>query len=235
MHQRLEIPVGKDVIAARVYYPPSGGAHPALFFFNGKGGTKDRFYSLGSRFVDKGYVSVCFDFRGRGESATDGVPPLSWQGQDAKAVAVRFLSLPHVDPQRLSIVATSMGMFATLTLLDTYPFERLFLFEPSIFTESLTTVPYLDIDASTIMTALQKDGGIYDIDALRRYRGEVYFFIHENSTYYSEMNQIFSFYSRLFVQAKNIQKIVIPHIGHAIFKTEHGRELAYTELAKILA
>jgi len=76
MREKVRIKIGKDDLAGVLYYPDKREKYPAVIFFNGKGGTKERLFDICQHLLSNGYASFCFDFRGRGESVTKDVPPM---------------------------------------------------------------------------------------------------------------------------------------------------------------
>lgn len=124
MQTFLEIPVGRQKLAACLHRPEVGrGAPPAPLVICCHGLTGNRvgacfrMVSLGRRLAAENIACLRFDFRGCGES--DGrfqdlsIPTLR---EDLRAVVAAVPTFPGCDPARIGIVGSSFGaLTASLT------------------------------------------------------------------------------------------------------------------------
>jgi pimeloyl-ACP methyl ester carboxylesterase len=121
MQKFLEIPVGRDRLAASLHWPeqdPSGFGAPVAICCHGLTGTRIgscfRFVTLARRLLAENIACLRFDFRGCGES--DGefqdlcVPTLV---EDLRAAISAVGELPNCNANRIGIVASSFGAFTT--------------------------------------------------------------------------------------------------------------------------
>lgn len=119
MQTFLEIPVGREKLAACLHQPEPGRsttAAPVVVCCHGLTGSRVgacfRMVSLGRRLAEENIACLRFDFRGCGES--DGrfedtcVPTLV---EDLRAAVAAVDRLPGCDPTRIGIVGSSFGAF----------------------------------------------------------------------------------------------------------------------------
>lgn len=136
LQQYLEIPVGRERIAASLHVPPPGrsaSAAPVVVCAHGLTGTRVgsccRSVTLARRLVEMNVACLRFDFRGCGESEGlfQDVTP-SRLVEDLQA-AVRSLDrAPGCDPTRIAIVASSYGAYTTALSVETLSAVRAFVF-----------------------------------------------------------------------------------------------------------
>ena len=121
MQTFLEIPVGKQKIAACLHRPEPGKhavAAPVVVCVHGLTGTRVgscyRFVSLARRLISENIACLRFDARGCGESEGDFIN-VTAAGllKDLLAVIETIDHLPGCDPTRLGIVGSSFGAFTT--------------------------------------------------------------------------------------------------------------------------
>ncbi|MCG8406370.1 MAG: alpha/beta fold hydrolase [Phycisphaerales bacterium] len=126
MQSYLEIPVGREKLAACLHTPPPERltmAAPVVVCCHGLTGTRIgtsyRFVTLARRLAEQNMACLRFDFRGCGES--DGqfqdltVRRLT---EDLKAAVAALDHAPRCDPTRIGIVASSFGAFTTSLVSD---------------------------------------------------------------------------------------------------------------------
>jgi pimeloyl-ACP methyl ester carboxylesterase len=119
MQSFLEIPVGRQKIAACLHRPEPGKhavAAPVVVCIHGLTGTRVgscyRFVSLARRLVKENIACLRFDARGCGESDGDFLNvTAATLLQDLIAVIETVDHLPGCDPTRLAIVGSSFGAF----------------------------------------------------------------------------------------------------------------------------
>jgi pimeloyl-ACP methyl ester carboxylesterase len=136
MQTFLEIPVGRQRLAASLHWPErdhSAMGAPVAICCHGLTGTRIgscyRFVTLARQLVAENIACLRFDFRGCGES--DGefqdlcVPSLV---EDFRAVIAAVDGLPGCDPTRIGIVASSFGAFTASHMAAEIPALRCLVF-----------------------------------------------------------------------------------------------------------
>ena len=237
MKKKIRIKVEKEEIVGTLFTPPPSHAHPVIIFLNGRGGIKERYYPVAEHFLGKGYVSFCFDFRGKGESITKKIPPMKHQLEDFKAVVNYIKSMKQVKSDKLIIVATSMGAYVALSLSNTWGnlIKKMVLFEPSLFNKSAEDVPFMNLSVEDVVKALdnhpEKSRSVKNVS---KYTGELYLVIQGDTEYYEGGKAVNEIYYSYAEKATVRKKMEIPDIDHNIFKTKKGTEKAIELLDKIL-
>ncbi|MCH7951767.1 alpha/beta fold hydrolase [Patescibacteria group bacterium] len=234
--ERIEIPINNEKIIGALFYPDKQKQHKVVVFLNGQGGVKERFYLMAEALVNLGYASFAFDFRGRGESASKIVPPLSYQIEDAKKVLDYVVSLPFVNPNDITLIATSMGGYVAASVASDHPgIKKIFLFEPTLLLVKEEDKPYLEITADDVELALKGDvNKMRPIQEIRKFKGELYLILHEKSSYRELMESIIPIFYKNAVKAKKKKKCTLKGARHALFKTHEGRLKATEFVEKLL-
>ena len=149
--EKISVEVDGDVIAGALFFPDKNEVYKVVFLMNGKGGLKERYYSIAKELVKLGYIACCFDFRGRGESQVGTIPPFGNQIDDAKAVVDYVASLSFVNQKDIVLVGTSMGGYVSASLANyKNGIKKIILLEPSILLPKDEQTPYLNIFAEDI-------------------------------------------------------------------------------------
>lgn len=234
--ERVEIPIDNGKIVGSLFYPDKQQKHKAAIFFNGKGGVKERFYSMAEVLVNLGYASFAFDFRGRGESLTKIIPPLSFQIEDAKKVLDYVTSLSFINPNDITLVATSMGGYVAASVANVHPgIKKILLFEPTLLLIKEEATTYLEITADDVELALKGDvNKMRPIREIRDFKGELYLILHEKSSYRELMESIIPIFYDNAIKAKRKKRFTLKGARHALFKTQEGRLKAIEFVEKLL-
>jgi uncharacterized protein len=136
LQQYLEIPVGREHLAASLHVPPLGrtkAASPVVVCVHGLTGTRVgsccRSVALARRLVELNIACLRFDFRGCGESEGrfEDVTPARLT-EDLKAAVASLDHAAGCDPTRIAIVASSYGAYTTALAIDALPAIRSFVF-----------------------------------------------------------------------------------------------------------
>ena len=101
-------------LAAVMYVPDDyqpGQKRPGIVFCHGYGGTKEiELPMLGYRFMEAGYVSLAFDYRGSGESEGERWRLMMTEQVIDSRNAITFLeNQPEVDPDKIGLFGTGCG------------------------------------------------------------------------------------------------------------------------------
>ncbi len=231
MREKVILQINGDILSGVLYFPDKKSRYKAIVFFNGSGGTKERFFSIAEAFKRKGYVSFCFDFRGRGESQTDEIPPLGFQLEDAKKVIDYVINLPFVDKNEITLVATSMGGYIAASVVNSFQgITRLVLIAPSIYSLGEERKRYTDRK----MISFKKESilGSRAIKEIVKFKGELFVvFLGKDKSIPNWMTQA---YLDNASSVKRKVKLIIKDAEHAIFRSESGREKVKKLLKKIL-
>jgi len=165
--QRFEFSVGNETISAIKYYNKSK-SEPSIIFLHGGGkANKERITYLAKELSDNGMSSLTFDFSGHGESTDNSISSLSKRVEQAK-FALNFLDKPNT---KIKIIASSMGAFIALRLLDNVNIDSLILFSPALYSDECIDKP-LDENWKNFT----KDGYLNatrTLDCLSEYRGKL--------------------------------------------------------------
>ena len=88
---------------------PRTSPRPTVLLLSGYGGSKAGMLRQANLLHERGYNTLLFDFRNRGESEGDAVT-LGYYEQDEALAALAYLkTLPEVDPKRIGVLGASMG------------------------------------------------------------------------------------------------------------------------------
>jgi fermentation-respiration switch protein FrsA (DUF1100 family) len=103
-----------DRIAADLFLPADASAEhpvPGVVLCTGFGGTrKDHIPNFAKRFAEAGFASLCFDFRGFGDSeGPEGKLVGREHVVDARNSVTYLETVPEIDPERIAIWGTSYG------------------------------------------------------------------------------------------------------------------------------
>lgn len=236
MKEKVRIKINGEEIVGTMFLPDKKKKHKTVVFLNGKGGTKERFYLLAKDYLEKDYVSFCFDFRGRGESLTKTVPPLGSQLKDAKVVLDYLATLPFVDKRNIILVGTSMGGYVALSIPNYKPgIKKLIILEPAYFLPDMENKPYLDITDRDVEEAIEGGmGKARSMKEIGKFAGELYLVIHEKSGHFELMEKVIDIYYNSAVNAKIRKKMEIKGAPHAIFRTPGNQNRARKFIKKLL-
>lgn len=100
--------VGDLLIPSSPYKPP----FPAICYLHGFPGDQDKISGIGLNLVKRGYVYLCFDFRGHRESVSPNFKgPFSFKGEitDCRNAINYLTELAFVDKNRIGLYGESMG------------------------------------------------------------------------------------------------------------------------------
>ena len=88
---------------------PRTSPRPTVLLLSGYGGSKAGMLRQANLLHERGYNTLLFDFRNRGESEGDAVT-LGYYEQDEALAALAYLKTrPEVDPKRIGVLGASMG------------------------------------------------------------------------------------------------------------------------------
>jgi alpha-beta hydrolase superfamily lysophospholipase len=225
--EKFTISVGKDKLVGRVYFT-SKDSNKLILFLNGSGGTKERFNEICAHFSAKGFVCVCFDFRGRGESVTKKVPKLKAQTKDMEEI-INYLEKFN-DLEEIVIVATSMGAYAATCVCNfDKKIKRLILIAPAIYPKNADNLPYTKVSAKQVVrNDLESSTAIGEI---KKFIGElVVVSLSRDDTI---MNWIPEAYLNNAEKASRKKEYEIDS-SHAIFRSAEGKRKVVKMLDKIL-
>ncbi len=114
-----EVPVtirneGQQIVGMLHQPENAAGRVPAVLFFHGFTGNMQEphriFVQTARRLAQQGVLSLRFDFRGSGDSEGDFVDvTISSEVSDAHAALAFLRARPEVDPERIGLVAMSLG------------------------------------------------------------------------------------------------------------------------------
>jgi dienelactone hydrolase len=235
--EKISVKVDGNVIIGVLFFPNKNRRHKVVFLMNGQGGVKERYYLIAKGLVSLGYVVCCFDFRGRGESQVEAVPPFGNQIDDAKSVVDYVTSLSFVNQKEIALVGTSMGGYVSASLANYKDgIKKIILLEPSILLPEDEKLPYLDISAEDVRRAVKSKS----VDAARplkdiaKYKGSLYLTIHEDSSYFEIMELTLDLFTGHAKSARKVKTIRIKDAPHAILKKVKHRKMVLDELKKFL-
>ena len=106
-------PTPSDAVAAGFIQQdgsqPRTSPRPTVLLLSGYGGSKAGMLRQANLLHERGYNTLLFDFRNRGESEGDAVT-LGYYEQDEALAALAYLrTRPEVDPKRIGVLGASMG------------------------------------------------------------------------------------------------------------------------------
>jgi pimeloyl-ACP methyl ester carboxylesterase len=105
-------------IAAQAHWPDNAAQAPGLIVLHGFGSCKENHAALAAEAASRGWVAVCFDFRGHG--ASDGCLD-SHTIHDVGAALAWLRAQPGVDPARIAVRGSSMGGYFAIHALRRWP------------------------------------------------------------------------------------------------------------------
>lgn len=144
LHLRVAIPNGH--LSTIIVRPKEGKSLPAIIFANGSGGLKESFQTIQYFFAAKGFYSISFDFRGRGDSSGQPLEnSLRDQQYDLKHIFSFITYRQPIIPQEISLFGTSMGAFAAASVSDELPLKNLILSAPAIYLPEHEQIPQKDL------------------------------------------------------------------------------------------
>lgn len=140
----------------------------------GRGGTGQRFLSIAEQLSLKGIAFTMFDFRGRGASFYDGIPPLRVQAEDLQLV-VDFALSKVESSTPLSLVCTSMGAFSTsLVCSKCKRIDKVIFVAPALYPNQSEDTPYQDMRIEELRTASDQElSDTPTLCAIRKFKGSV--------------------------------------------------------------
>jgi esterase/lipase len=230
MREKVKLRINSDTLAGVLFFLNKKAKHKTVVFLNGSGGTKERFFEIAKSLTKEGYASFCFDFRGRGESQTKEIPPLSFQLKDAQKTINHITSLPFVDPKDITLIATSMGGYIASCIANIHPeIKRIILIAPALFLPKWEKKKYTE---TTVRDFKKKFiSQTRAIKEIKKFKGELFvIFLSRDKTIPDWICQA---YLDNGISAKKKIKIEIDS-EHAIFRTKPGQQKAKKLLEKIL-
>jgi fermentation-respiration switch protein FrsA (DUF1100 family) len=105
-----------------------GAAVATVVVFNGNAGNRGDRYHIAAEFVDAGYNTVLFDYRGYG--GNPGRPSEAGLVADGRAVVTHIGGRPDVDTERIVYFGESLGTGVAVAVADTLPPAVLVLRSP---------------------------------------------------------------------------------------------------------
>ena len=157
IHQHVNIQDGH--LASTIIKPQQAQRLPAIIFLTGSGGIKERFQDIQYYFSAKGFYTLAFDFRGRGDSSGQpGQNTLRHQQFDVKHILSFLTHRQPIDPSDITLFGTSMGAFVAASIADEIPIKNLILSAPALYLPKHEQLPQsaLDHKAKTIASQNQK-------------------------------------------------------------------------------
>lgn len=139
MLNTIKIPFGKHTLVGDIM-TQSTNIVRELLILHGGGPTSCRqsFQQTRKQFIEYGVSTVCFDFIGHGDTGGD-LRSSSLKARTEQACCiiekVRFT-------QSLSIMATSMGAYTAIKLLEHYDVSTLILVVPAIYNKNAYEIPF---------------------------------------------------------------------------------------------
>jgi alpha-beta hydrolase superfamily lysophospholipase len=113
--ERVELPYNGKMIQALLHLPPArkpGEKVPCVMYIPGMDGVKEDNPATGDPFIEKGFAVLAIDGPGQGETRERGIKCTAGNYADAGNLACDYLvSRPDIDPERLGIMASSMGSY----------------------------------------------------------------------------------------------------------------------------
>lgn len=227
--EKFTISIKNNILVGRIFVQENKNPSKTIIFLNGSGGTKERFYGLCEFFSEKGYICVCFDFRGRGESATLKTPKAKEQITDATKVIV-YLLKRFKKLKEINLVATSMSAHVASCICNyKKKIKKLVLIAPAAYTYDMENKPYTEIFTKDLKRSeIEKSKSILEI---RKFKGYLYLVsLNRDTTIPNWMIKAY------FDNAKKtkLKKELGIDFRHSIFRYEDGREKSLKLLDKIL-
>lgn len=218
--KKITLKIGGESLVGKLFLPSNSSPKNAMIFLNGSGGLKERFYGICKFFSEKGYVCLCFDFRGRGESVTKKIPKLKEQTVDAKKV-INYLTQNTKSLEKVYLVATSMGGYVAATISNfNNKIKNLILIAPAICSQQMEESPYTEVRSSSFKKEfLTKANSIKEI---RQFTGDLWVvFLGKDETIPDWMTQA---YLDNAASVRKKKKIILKNEEHAVFRYKNGQE-----------
>ncbi len=113
--ERVELPYQGKKIQALLHLPlnrkPSERV-PCVLYIPGMDGVKEDHPATGDPFIERGFALLSVDFPGQGETREGGIKCTAANAADAGKLAADYLiRRPEIDPDRLGVMASSMGSY----------------------------------------------------------------------------------------------------------------------------
>jgi uncharacterized protein len=143
-----DLPVGRQVefksveniLRGSLFIPSGKGAFPGVIFFHGNGGNGDKYFEAGRYLVNKGIMSLAFNYTGCGRSDGNYFTQTYKDAiTDASFAYNFFLKQENLDKNRLGIVGGSFGGFVASMMLPEFVTKSLVLLSPSAHADPLST------------------------------------------------------------------------------------------------
>jgi uncharacterized protein len=182
IHTKINIPDG-GYLAANIIKPNQGGSLPAVIFLTGSSKTKESFQDIQYWFSNKGYYTLAFDFRGRGESSGQpGENTLRNQQYDLKHTMSFITYHQPIDTIEISILGTSMGAFVAASIADEIPIKNLILSAPAMYLPEHESVPQMQLDGKAAQIAVENKDKVdksTSLQHLKKFMGNLLVLEHE--------------------------------------------------------
>lgn len=140
MERKVEFKVGKEILRGSMFIPQGKGPFPSVVFYHGSRSDRKKNFPIARDLSSKGFICLCFDFRGHGES--DGnFENLNFGNfiEDGQA-ALDFLREQNVDKERIGIRGSSLGGYVAASLLSKNEIKSLVLNVPAAFVDPAMTI-----------------------------------------------------------------------------------------------
>lgn len=132
-NRKVEFAVGEQKLRGNVFYPPNPkDKNPAILYIHGWTSEQNRNFQFAEALAGSGFVSMTFDMRGHGIS--DGnLEKLSREDfmKDVEAAYDFLVEDGKVDPESVSIIASSFGAYLAMILTTRRKIRSLALRVPS--------------------------------------------------------------------------------------------------------
>jgi dienelactone hydrolase len=113
--ERVELPYEGKMIQALLHLPPrstAGEKVPCVMYIPGMDGVKEDTPASGDPFLERGFAVLAIDGPGQGETRDRGIKCTAGNYAAAGKLAADYLvKRPEIDPDRLGIMASSMGSY----------------------------------------------------------------------------------------------------------------------------
>jgi pimeloyl-ACP methyl ester carboxylesterase len=128
--------VGDGLRIESIYYGAPARPAPIVLLLHMEGGGKADWAALATRLQQAGFNAMAIDLRGHG--ASEGALDWAKAADDVRFILARLLTLPGVDPARLTVVGAGVGAnLAFIACADTPECRAAALLSPTLNDESL--------------------------------------------------------------------------------------------------
>ncbi|MBI5151606.1 MAG: alpha/beta fold hydrolase [Candidatus Pacebacteria bacterium] len=217
--QPVSISVGSEKLSGLLYIPQNvnNTKFPSVVIFHGRGSNKNRYVDRGEVLVEKGILTLIYDFRGCGES--DGYlkkQTIAMGFADAVAGYEFLKNHPLCDKNRLGVLGGSFGGYQAALLSEKYPITSLVLSVPAIYQDKWWNVVPETMDPERKNLYKQQSGleNTKAIRAIRKYSEKILVIEHENDEVIPH-KVIEAYYSNA-SNAKLKEMKIIPNAPHAL-------------------